>query len=256
MIYKIYYIALNTFREAVRDRVLYLLLAFALLMILSSRILSLLTVGDEIKIVKDLGLAAISIFGVLIAIFVGIGLVYKEIEKKTIYTLISKPISRSQFLIGKYFGLLLTLFINVAIMSIGLLLLLYVHTGVWELGLLKALVLIFCETVLITAFAILFSTFTSPVLSAVYTISIYLIGHITENLHGLTQLLNEKIIRVLCTAAYYVLPNLDHFNIKAEVVYGIPIKSSFMAFSMLYCFFYSAVIILLANLIFSRKDFT
>jgi len=225
-------------------------------MIFSSRLLSLLTVGDEIKIVKDLGLAAISIFGVLIAIFVGIGLVYKEIEKKTIYTLISKPISRPQFIIGKYFGLLLTIFINVAIMSTGLLLLLYINTGVWALGLLKALVLIFCETALITAFAIFFSTFTTPVLSAVFTISIFVIGHVTENLHGFTQLLDEKVVKALCTAAYYVLPNLDHFNIKAEVVYGIPIKASFMTFSILYCLVYSAILLLLANLIFSRKDFT
>jgi len=256
MMCKVYYIAINTFMEAVRDRVLYLLLAFALLMILSSRILSLLTVGDESKIIKDLGLSSISIFGVLIAIFVGIGLVYKEIEKKTIYTIISKPISRSQFLVGKYLGLLLTIFINVAIMSAGLLLLLFIHSGVWELHLLKAVLLIFCETIVITAFAILFSTFSTPMLSAIFTLSVYVIGHITENLYGFTHALEEQSVRFFCSVAYYMLPNLQHFDIKAEVVYEVPIGSDFIFYSLLYCLLYSTITILFANLIFSRRDFT
>jgi ABC-type transport system involved in multi-copper enzyme maturation permease subunit len=111
-------IALNTFKEAVRDRILYLLLFFAALSILVSRILALLTVGDRAKIIKDVGLASISFFGALMAILIGTGLVYKEIEKRTIFTLISKPMRRHEFLLGKFFGLVLTLLVMLALMSV------------------------------------------------------------------------------------------------------------------------------------------
>src|SRR5688572_10435954 len=137
-------IAANTFREAIRDRILYLLLAFAILMIVSSRVLSLLTVGAEEKIVKDVGLASLSLFGVATAIFVGVGLVFKEIEKRTVYTLISKPISRSQFILGKYLGLVMVLAVNLSIMTAVFYLLLMLK-GWMDLGITRAVLLIFVE---------------------------------------------------------------------------------------------------------------
>ncbi len=126
---KIKVIALNTFREAIRDRILYLLFFFAAVALVFSRLLAVLTVGDRVKIIKDVGLASISLFGVLMAIMVGTGLVYKEIDKKTIYTLLSKPIQRWQFLLGKFFGLVLTLFIMILAMSLIFLVIVEVYMG-------------------------------------------------------------------------------------------------------------------------------
>ena len=162
---KILAIAVNTFREAVRDKILYSLLIFALLMIVSSVFLSTLSVGDQIKIIQDMGLSMISIFGTLIAIFVGIGLVYKEIEKRTIYSIIAKPIARHQFLMGKYCGLILTLLVEITVMSSGFLLLLYFYPGSYDASILKAIYLIFIELMIVTAIALLFSSFSTPILA-------------------------------------------------------------------------------------------
>ena len=179
---KVLSIALNTFRENLRDKLLYNLLVFALLMIGSSVLLMRLTLGEFHRLFLNVGLGSINFFGVLIAIFVGIGLVSKEIEKKTIYTIVSKPVARYQFLLGKYLGLTLTLFVNTVIMAGGLLVVLYAQEVPIERMLFKALGLIFVEFMVITAVALLFSTFTSATLSAIFTLAIYVIGHLTADL--------------------------------------------------------------------------
>jgi ABC-type transport system involved in multi-copper enzyme maturation permease subunit len=252
---KVYSIALNTIREAIRSRILYLLLIFALLMIASSRIVSLLTVGDELKIIKDIGLISISFFGVLMAVFIGIGLVSKEIEKRTIYNIISKPIQRYQFLLGKYFGLLLTLLINIAIMTLLFLVIIYLKSGLWELNLLKAIVLFFFELLIIIAVAILFSTFTTPILSSVFTLAIYFMGHLTPNLLLLREKVSGIIGRTILLVLYYLLPNLQNLNIKNEIVHNIAINNQFIFFAITYSLTYSTVIMLLAILLFQKRDF-
>ncbi len=148
---RVVYIALNTYRETVRDKVLYNLLLFALILIGSSYILGQISVYQEVKIIKDLGLAAIAVFGTVIAIFIGIGLVSKEIDKRSLYGLLSKPVSRFEFLLGKYFGLCLTLAVNVIIMAAGLYLVLFYMTGTFEPELAKAGYLIYWQLVLVTA---------------------------------------------------------------------------------------------------------
>ena len=160
-------IALNTFREAVRDRVLYLILAFAVVMILASVLLSLITVGSEQKIIEDFGLAMNALFGTATSLLLGLGLVYKEIERKTIYTLLSKPIRRSEFLLGKYLGLCLTLAVNMIIMSAAFFGLLVLRgTAIGDLWI--AVVLTFFELLLVTAIAVFFSSFSTPILSALF----------------------------------------------------------------------------------------
>lgn len=252
---RVYPIALNTFREAIRDRVLYLLLFFALVMIFTSRIASLLTVGEESKIIIDIGLSAISFFGVLMAVLIGITLVSREIEKKTIHNILSKPIRRYQFLLGKYGGLLLTILIMDFIMTLGLLLTLYVKSGRFEFSLLLAMGLFFCELLIITAFAIFFSTFTTPILSSVFTLAVYIVGHLSWNLLALKERITSFWGKALCTLLYYLLPNLENFNIKNEVVHQLSVgwKTVFLAIG--YGISYSVVIILLATLIVQRKDF-
>ena len=252
---KVYPIALNTFREAIRDRILYLLLFFALLMIFSSRIVSLITVGEETKIIIDIGLSAISVFGVLMAVLIGISLVSREIDKRTIYNIFSKPIRRYQFLLGKYGGLLLTILIMDLIMAFGLLLTLYFKSGRFELTLLLAVVLFFCELLIITAFAIFFSTFTTPILSSIFTLALYAVGHLSWNLLALKERITSLWGKSLCLLLYYLLPNLENFNIKNEVVHNLAVGWKTILLAIGYGISYSLVILLLATLIFQRRDF-
>jgi len=246
-------IALNTFREAIRDRVLYLLLIFALVLIGVSRLVSLLTVGDEEKIIKDVGLSAISLFGVLIAVFVGVSLVFKEIERRTVYTLLANPVRRWQFVTGKFVGLLAVLALNVTAMSAALFGTLWLR-GESPWGLLPALALILVELVVITSFALLFSSITNPILAALMTFAIYVMGHLSWGLLLLKEK-TEGIGRLVCDVVYWVMPNLDRLDVKAEGVHGIPLEPGQAELAALYGLSYAAVILALACLAFERKDF-
>jgi len=248
-------IALNTFREAIRDRVLYLLLVFALLLIGLSRLLSLLTVGSEEKIVKDTGLAAISIFGVLTAVFVGVNLVFKEIERRTVYTLLANPVRRWQFLAGKFVGLGLVLAMNVALMTALLFgVLLWRGAAPWSLA--PAIVLIYVELLLVTAFALLFSSLTNPILAAVWTFAAYVFGHTTWSLRLLAERMPEGSFSArACEALYRVLPNLERLSVKREVVHGLALPHGFYPAALAYGLGYALLVLALACLVFERKDF-
>jgi len=248
-------ITLNTFRETLRDKILYNLVFFGLLLIGSSVLLSTLTMGEQVKIMTDLGLASINLFGALIAIFVGIGLVSKEIEKRTIYSIIAKPIPRYRFLLGKYCGLALTLFVNVAIMAAGFFLTLLVSGVGLDPALLKAIGLIFVELLVITAVAVLFSSFSSPTLSATFTLAVYVIGHLTEDLRALAQKLQSGVTTGILDGLYYLLPNLDYFNIKGQAVHRLPIEPIYLVSAVAYGATYIAVILVLSCVIFQRRDF-
>ena len=250
---KIWAIAENTFREAIRDRILYLLLAFALLFMGSAQILSLLTVGGEEKIIKDLGLASISLFGVLTSIFIGVALVSKEIERRTIFTIITKPIHRYQFLLGKYCGLGLTLLVNTAVMTLWFYLILLLK-GYADTRLLLAVFLIFLELLLVTAFTVLFSSFSTPILSTLFSLSLYLVGHLTWSLKLLEERLSGPAARTVCRVLYYVLPNLEIFNIKGEVVHGVALPTLLPLWAVLYLVGYASVVLIGAALILQQRD--
>jgi ABC-type transport system involved in multi-copper enzyme maturation permease subunit len=252
---KIRAIAFNTFKEAIRDRILYLLLFFALICIAFSRLLALLTIGDRVKIIKDVGLASISLFGALMAILIGTGLVYKEIDKKTIYTLLSKPIHRYQFLLGKFFGLILTLFIMLLLMSIIFLALIFFHTFSIEWQMLIAILYIFLELCLITSVALLFSCFSTPILSSIFTLAFYLIGHTAWGLETLIEKIKPGLGKVLAQGLYHFLPDLENFNFRIEVVHNLPIPASIFLYSTLYGVFYSLFVLTIAFLIFRKRDF-
>jgi len=251
---KVLSIALNTFRENLRDKLLYNLLVFALLMIGSSLLLMRLTLGEFHRLLLNVGLGSINIFGVLIAIFVGIGLVNKEIEKKTIYTIVSKPVARYQFLIGKYLGLTLTLFVNTLIMAGGLLLVLFAQGVPIESMLFKALGLIFMEFMVITAVALLCSTFTSATLSAIFTLATYVIGHLTADLKTFGEKMDEGM-RAVVTGLYYVLPNLERFNLKGNVIHHIGVSGTDLLLIVVYGLTYVAFLLMSASIIFQRRDF-
>jgi ABC-type transport system involved in multi-copper enzyme maturation permease subunit len=246
-------IALNTFREAIRDRVLYLLLVFALILIGVSRLLSLLTVGSEQKIIKDVGLSAISLFGAMTAVFVGVSLVFKEIEKRTIYTLLANPVRRWQFIAGKFVGLLAVLSLNVAIMFCALSVVLWIWgASPWPLA--PAVLLIVVELAIVTAFALLFSTVTNPILASVWTFATYVVGHLSWSL----LLLRDKLQGLAGTVfeiAYWVLPNLERLNIKAEVVHAIPLPPGYVPLATVYGLGYALLVLVLTCVVFERKDF-
>ncbi len=251
---RVVYIALNTYRETVRDKVLYNLLLFALILIGSSYILGQISVYQEVKIIKDLGLAAIAVFGTVIAIFIGIGLVSKEIDKRSLYGLLSKPVSRFEFLLGKYFGRGVTLAVNVIIMAAGLYLVLFYITRTFEPELLKAVYLIYWQLVLVTAVALLFSTFTTSILSGLFTGFVYIAGHFTPELKHFENVVESELLPKLTLVLYYLLPNLLNFDVKARVVAGDPVPVSLLGYSSLYGALYVAVVLLAATVIFSRKN--
>lgn len=248
-------IALNTFREAVRDRVLYLLLVFALVLVGVSRLLSLMTVGSEIKIIKDVGLSSILVFGVLTSVFVGVSLVFKEIERRTIYTLLANPVRRWHFVAGKYAGLLAVVAIKVGLMSAALgVTLLVFDEAPWVLG--PAILLILVELAVIAAFALLFSSLTNPILAALLTFAVYVAGHLAWSLPLLREKLPQGFGRLACDLVYWVMPNFDRLDVKLQAVHGIPLADGQLLWGVLYGASYGLVVLALACWSFERKEFT
>jgi ABC-type transport system involved in multi-copper enzyme maturation permease subunit len=262
------WIALNVFRESVRDKVLYNLVVFAVLLIGASYFIGQLTAGQDLKIIKDLGLAATSLFGLFIAVFIGIGLVSKEVEKRSVYSLLAKPIERYQLLLGKYLGLVLTLAVNVSVMAGAL----YgVLAGMIWLGgpglarslerpavdpfLLQSIALTFVELAVVTALALFFSTFSTPILSAAFTFGLFVAGRFSADLRDFRQVVDAPAAGLLAQVLYWVLPNLAPYDIRAQVVHGQPVTAGYMTLVTGYGALYIAALLAVAMFIFSRRDF-
>ena len=257
-------IAMNTCRENIRDKILYNLILFALIMVLSSIMLGQLTLGNEEKVILDLGLSSISVFGTLIAIFIGIGLVYKEIEKRTVYALLAKPVHRHELIVGKYLGLLLTLFINLLVMTAGLESALLYNGKIGLAGYLRilpAVYMIFLALALTTALALLFSTFSTPALSAVFTFFIWVAGHFGRDLMSFGELTKTASVKWICNFLFYAIPNFSNFTIIdsrsviLSIGYSKPIGAMAIAGSTVYCILYCGVLLSLSVWIFMRRDF-
>jgi ABC-type transport system involved in multi-copper enzyme maturation permease subunit len=258
MLSRTFAIARNAFREAVRDRVLYNLVLFVLLLTAGAIFLGEISGGQEAKIIVDLGLSAMLLFGVFIAIFVGVGLVYKEIERRTLYAILSKPIGRGQFLVGKYLGLCLTLLVNVLIMGLGVsLALVYVRRG-WDPAVVRiwpAIFLIYLELTIMTGVALLFSSFSSPALSALLTFFVFIIGHFSADLKSLANTNSSVFARWLFRSLYYLLPNLSNFSLITAAAHGLMPDTRSVLLGTLYAFAYVVVLLAAATLIFSRRNF-
>jgi len=251
---RIWVLALNTYREAVRDKLLYNLLFFAALMIASSILLAQIQIGKDERIYRDVGLGAIAFFGVLIAIFVGINLVYREISTKTVYTMLSKPVRRWEFLVGKYFGLLSLLAVEVAIMSACFLGVLVWKGSPFSMGLVWAIALIYLELALVTAFALFFSCFPSPMLSTLFTLGIYIAGVFAKDIRDFGEVTNSQALGQITRVIYYLLPNFHNFNAIAFAAHGQPISLSLIGMNTLYALLYSAVVLLAAAAAFSGRN--
>jgi Cu-processing system permease protein len=248
-------VAYHVFKESVRDKVLYNLVLFAVLLISASYVLGQLTAGQDIKIIKDLGLAASAVFGLFIAVFIGVGLVWKEVDRRSVYNLLVKPLRRHEFIIGKFLGLALTLLVNIAVMAVALYVVLAlmawfqpalgkasVEAPVLDPQLLKAFFLLYVQLLVVTSVALFFSTFSGPMLSAAFTFGLYVVGHFNADLAHFEAL-------------YYVLPNLAPFDVKAAVVHGQAVSAGYVALTTAYGVLYAGAMLTLGILIFARRDF-
>jgi ABC-type transport system involved in multi-copper enzyme maturation permease subunit len=253
---RIYYIARNTFREAVRDRVLYNLIAFALLLTGAAIFVGQISIEIERLVVVDLGLSAVSLFGVVIAIFIGIGLVSKEIEKRTLYTVLSRPVRRWEFILGKFCGLAGTLIVNASFMAIGVFgALLYVahrfhRADAW---IFVALYFIVLEFLIICSLSLFFSSFSSPLLSAVFSFSLFLIGSFADDLRGFASL-THGVSHWFATLAAYIVPNFSTLNVISDVAHQQPLGLHLVVQNTLYALFYTATVMSGAVLVFERRN--
>jgi len=251
-------IALNTFRESVRDRVLYNLVLFVLILVAASVFVSDLSLDMESQFTAALGLSVMLVFGALIAIFIGVGLVYKEIDKRTIYNLLSKPVHRHEFMVGKYLGVCMTLLVNSIVMVAGTeLALLYVNRGLApiELAVLPAAYLIYLELALLVAIATMFSTFTTPMLAALFSFAAYMIGHFSRDLLVMAALSNSTLTRAVLTALYYILPNLSNFGFITEASHGRMLTTKMAAQATSYGILYLTILLSAAVLMFKKRNF-
>lgn len=248
-------IGVNTFREYLRDKILYNLLLFAVMLMGASVLMADLTIMEHHKMIKDMGLAAINLGGVMIAIFVGIGLVSKEIERRTVYTIMARPISRAQFILGKYAGLVITLFVNLLVMMMVFLVTMLLYRVPIQASIFQAIELIFVELLLVTALALFFSTFSSSTLSATMTIGVYVIGHLTTDMKGIADKSHSAAIKAVMTGLYYLFPNLESLNIKGQAATGIAVTPVYQGLATLYGLMYATILVISACVVFSRRDF-
>ena len=260
-------LALNTFREAVRNKVLYILLMFALVLLGLTYFFSQGALHEQVRVIRDVGLVGIEIIGALIAIFIGVNLVYKELDRKTVFALIPKPIRRWEFVLGKYLGMLLTLAVLMTIMAVTLFLVLWFALSVFggdnDNGtVLRAVLLVFGEIAVITAIAVLFSSFSSPILSGALTLGIFAVGHFTPELRELIAKVEEAPLRALLRGGMRLFPDLHLFYVSGSMVggqhvsvHGAYVDWSYVAMAGLYGALYCSAAIALAMIVFSRRDF-
>lgn len=251
---RVFAVAANTYRETVRERVLYNLVFFAILMTLSGLLLGKLSIRQDEKIIKDLGLASMDVFGTLIAIFIGVGLMSKEIERRSLYPLLAKPLSRSEFLLGKFAGLGFTLLVNLSVMTGGLYLTLFAVGRRVDAHLLKGIYPIYLSLLLVVSLALLFSTLTSSALAAVCTVCLVIAGRFSDVIQNMKEVLPGApgwLVHVL----YYAIPNFRDFDLKDRVVYGDPVSAGDLLSITLYAAVYVGLSLATALSVFRSRDF-
>src|SRR5271167_4452136 len=249
-------VAANTFREAVRDRVLYNLVFFALLMMGAAILVGQISIGVEQTVIVSLGLTAISVIGIFIAVFIGVGLVSKEMDKRTLYALLAKPVERWEFLLGKYAGLVMTLAVNTAAMTAGLYVALWTVKHPLEKSdgyLLVAVYLILLKLALIVALAMLFSCFTTPFLAILFTAGIYVAGVFAADLRQMKVVKLDAATVKMLRVISYALPNFENFNVMGAVAHGRPVPGLLVWNATLYAMLYGAIVLAIASAVFSRR---
>jgi len=246
-------IAKNTFRETIRDRILYVILAFAILFILSTIFFGSISLGEDIKIIKDFGLAGIYLFSLIITIFLGGSLIYKEIEKRTLYILLSKPVSSMQVVVGKFLGLFVSILLTIVVMTGIYLVVVFAKGGGFDSIALLAILMQLFEIAVFISLMILFSTFATPLASTIYAVLVLYIGH---SLALIIKFVNKNPsnFRPVAVVIYYLLPNLEKFNIRNLVVHDVSISGLSILYAFLYATLYSAILLVLATWSLKKQD--
>jgi Cu-processing system permease protein len=247
-------IALNTFKETIRNHVLYIVLMFVVVLIFLSVSFGDWSVFARIQVIEDFGLAAMSISGLLLAVFIGVGILGKEIASKTVYHVITKPIARYQFILGKYIGLLSVLLLTYAVMSLffaGTLMYLGARIG---LPLFQAILCVGMEMALIISVALFFSTITSPILSALFSLAFYCAGHLNDLISITIASHGVKTFPIVLKIMYGLLPNLEYFNLRSHVVYKSALPPGYTGFALGYGCCYVALFLIFSCIIFRKKD--
>jgi Cu-processing system permease protein len=248
-------IALNTFKETIRDRILGVIVLFALAMIVASLWLASISLGQEGRLMKDFGLLAISAFGLIVAVFVAASLVHKEVDKRTVFVLFSKPVGRIEFIWGKFLGLCVTMSAVLAGMGLFLFLLAWWVAGSPSGSLLTATLLIYVQLVVVMAVTILFSTVASPILASVLGVCVFFAGQLSHNVLSLTRLGHDASFKVVSRIVFFVIPNLNAVDIKGAVVGEGTAQWTTIALWTAYLAGYTVLTLLLASWIFRRKEF-
>jgi ABC-type transport system involved in multi-copper enzyme maturation permease subunit len=247
-------IAGNTFREAIRDRILYLFVGFAVVMVLSTKLFGLLTVGDEAKIIKDIGLASMQFFSMLIAVMMSMILISREVDNRTVFNILAKPVRRWQFILGKYLGLVSIVAANLVLITFVLMLMVVIVVGELDLMLLFAAAMTLLEMLVLASFATLFAVLTRPILGSLMTLSVFVVGHMSADLWLLARQVPGELTRATVAVVYYLLPNLERFNFRTEVVHDLPITTIAVGWAVIYAAGFVTVVLFLANLRFRGKD--
>ncbi|MFO7652503.1 MAG: ABC transporter permease subunit [Candidatus Krumholzibacteriia bacterium] len=250
----VFAVAVNTYRETVRDRIFYLVGAFGFVLVASSVVISPLTIGAQDKIVSDVGLGAMSLFGLLVAILVGSNMVRKEIDRRTITTILAKPLARRTYLLGKFCGLNLTLLCMMGIMGALFFLVLLLTPGGVTARYLPAIYLAFLELMLVNAAVSLFSALMSPALAAVLALGFYAMGHMSESLRSFGQAVGSEAYARVGEIVYHVLPNLEMFNVRGAVVHGDTVSGEHLLIATVYGLAYTALLLVAAGAVFARKE--
>lgn len=259
MIHRIATIASHTFKESVREKTLYNLIAFALLLIVASFLFGKISIGIQRIMLVNLGLTAIAVFGLLISIFIGISLVWREIDRRTLFNVLSKPVTRWEFIVGKYLGLLLTLMVNTGMMAAGFYAALFLmdrRVQMADLGTLEAVYFIVLELALVVGVALLFSCISTPALSAVFTFCVFVIGNFAADIRWFGQESGSWAVTKLTTVLYYLLPNFSGFNVISLAAHGHAVPGYLLLSNSLYALLYAAILISASVLIFEERELT
>lgn len=248
-------IAATTYRETVRRRVFFVSLGFALLIFFVPIAAIPLASGQKETLVRDIGLSFIDIFSVILSLLMSTLLVHDEIERRTIYTLLARPIRRRDYLFGKYLGLLLMNAVNCGIMAVAFVAILALTLGGVDPALFVSVGMSFLQAAVVTAVALLLTTVSTPILAFCVTIFLFFAGHLLSDLRLFGERFCGPLGRIASSAISYVLPNLENFNIKGELVYGDGVSAGFVMLALLYAAAYSALVVFLSGFLFERREF-
>ncbi len=248
-------LAENTFRESIRDRLVPAVLIFGAMLVGTSVLLAPLTLGEHGRVVRDLGLSTINLFALLLIVLVGTGMVYREVERKTIHTILTLPVPRSRFLLGKFFGMYGTVLLSIAALGTMYVAVVTVFGGGFRIDLLTAVALVAMEAFIMTAIAIFFSSVASPVLSAVFTLFLWIAGNLASDLKLLAKHLESPVIDRLVDLVYVLLPSLHNFHVRNNLLNDVAVSGEQVLWCLAYSVLYAAGVLAVTIVVFARKDF-